>query len=86
MADPGREHQRIARPQSEECAVCAAQSQRDSAFGDPKRLMRVGMEVCVIVDRVGPNARPLGAIEALTKYLGFLRRVDWEYTAVQQDG
>ena len=71
-SNPSRQHQHIACLQSEERTLFAAEPECYSALRDAEYLMRVGMEVCVVVNRVGPEAFPSSTPEAVSKYLALL--------------
>jgi len=71
MTDAGGKDEHIAGLKSYQAAFFSPQPQRHGAFRYSQYLVRVGMEVCVIENRVRPNTDPSALLESTPKRLSF---------------
>ncbi len=82
MACAGRKDQHIAGLQPNKPTIVATQPQRYPALGDAERLMGIGIKIRVVVNRVGPYARPAGTLETPAEDVGFACRVKRQHGTV----
>jgi hypothetical protein len=67
MTDAGGKDEHIAGFQPRQATVFSSQPEGHVAFSYSKHFVRVGMEVCVIVNRIRPGADPSTLLECAAK-------------------